>query len=599
MRKKGSYVSLAAGMAVGGTLVGAAEGLYREAGVIYATFLYGALWSAAGLGLAACLTVLWSRKRDTPLFGAGLMLSLCASALILVRFIVIRDVFHEQPGANLKATLMGLAVALVIGLTVFAVSRAVRRTFYYEGVPRAVTWLVPILPLVIFAVLAQAGDDTLPNEAPAAKKLSGRGTILLVVDTLRADEVGPYGASPEATPNLDAFAKRGVVFEDVTAQASWTRPAVASLLTSRHVAGHKTMSKTSILPSSLDTLAEVMQAGGRKTAAVVTNYNLEPGYGFSQGFEQYRYLAPARYLGAPERANRLAAYNVYRVVREKLVTAGREARFFYRDGRTVNALGLEMLDRIGDEDFFLYLHYMEPHDPYFGSEGSFARVTQAHPPASVKDAMLAAYREEITRWDVMFGELLAALEARGLTDRVDIVVTADHGEEFHDHGGWWHGETLYQEQIHIPLIAAGPSFAPSVVSAMTRQIDIAPTLLASAGLTAPAAWEGRSLLDPNFDLEVVISEEDHNGNNLKAIRRGDEKMIIANPDNPRGLAEEEGFDLESDPKEQKPLTTLDGAKLQQLLVTALEAAAAGGAVAEQRDLTPEQEAELRSLGYVQ
>lgn len=599
MRTRGSYASLAAGMAVGGTVVGAAEGLYKDAGLLYAAFLYGALWSAAGIGLAMVLSLLWRRRRETPLFGAGLILSMCASALVLIRFIVIRDVFHEQPGANVKATLAGFAVALVLGLSVFAITRAVRKIFYYEDFPRLATWMVPVVPLLVFAVLTRAGDDALPTASPDAKSLSGRGTILLVVDTLRADAVGPYGAGPEATPNLDALAERGTVFEDVTAQASWTRPAVASLLTSRHVAGHKTMSKSSILPSSLETLAEVMKAGGKKTAAVVTNYNLEAGYGFSQGFDQYRYLAPARYLGAPERANRLAAYNVYRLIREKIVTAGREARFFYRDGRTVNALGLEMLDAIGNDEFFLYLHYMEPHDPYFGSEGNFARVSQANPPPSVRDAMLAAYREEVTRWDTMLGDLLEALDARGLRDRVDIVVTADHGEEFHDHGGWWHGETLYQEQIHIPLVAAGPSFAPSVVSTMTRQIDIAPTLLHAAGIDAPASWEGRSLLDPDFDLEVVIAEEDHNGNDLKAIRRGNEKLILANPNNPRGLNEREGFDLDTDPGEQTPLTTLDGEKLERLLTTGLEAAAAGGAVAEQRDLTPEQEAELRALGYVQ
>ncbi|MEL6546298.1 MAG: sulfatase, partial [Myxococcota bacterium] len=480
-----------------------------------------------------------------------------------------------------------------------------RKVFYYEGIPRPATWSLAVFPIPIFALLTTAGDDALPRAAPEAKPLNGRGTVLVVVDTLRADALGIYGAAEHdgapITPNLDAFSERGVVFDDVTAQASWTRPAVASLLTSRHVSGHQTMRKSAILPDSLVTVAEAMQSSGKKTAAVVTNYNLEAGYGFAQGFDQYRYLAPARYLGAPERANRLAAYNVYRVIREKLITAGREARFFYRDGQVVNAVGMEMLDTIGNEEFFLYLHYMEPHDPYFGKERSFARVAQVHPPAALKDEMLAAYRDEVRRFDQVFGELLTALEARGLRDRVDIVVTADHGEEFMDHGGWWHGETLYQEQIHIPLIAAGPSFAPSRVSDIARQIDIAPTLAAAAGVSAPDSWEGRDLMDASLVVDVAIAEENHNGNELTAIRKGSIKLLNANPNNPRGVPEQEAFDLATDPGEQAalPESKVPLSTLSDLLEQGLKSASEGGAVAEERDLTPEQEAELRALGYVQ
>ncbi|MEM6733189.1 MAG: sulfatase-like hydrolase/transferase, partial [Myxococcota bacterium] len=410
MIERGSYASLAAGMAVGGLVVGLAEALYRDVQLVYASFLYGALWAAAGLAFAIALSVLKRRRSQSPLFGLGIGLAMCPSGFVLVRFAVMRDVLQEHPGANLKATAAGLIAALILALVIFGVTRSLRKVFYYEDLPRLVTWFTAALPLAVFSILALGGDDALPTAPPDPKPLKGKGTVLLVVDTLRADALGVYGASEHdgapVTPNLDAFANRGMVFDDVTAQASWTRPAVASLLTSRHPIAHQTMSKSAILPESLETLAEAMKRGGRKTAGVVTNYNLEAGYGFAQGFDQYRYLAPARYLGAPERANRLAAYNVYRLVREKLITAGREARFFYREGEIVNAVGLEMLDAIGDEDFFVYLHYMEPHDPYFGKDRSFARVAQPHPPASLKDAMLDAYRDEVRRFDRIFGELM-------------------------------------------------------------------------------------------------------------------------------------------------------------------------------------------------
>lgn len=602
---KASYASLATGMAIGGLIVGFAEAVYRGVEWFYASFLYGALWSAAGLGLALLLSLVKRRKKDRPLFGVGLAIAMCSSAFVLVRFVVLRDVLQEEPGAQLQAAGAGLGAALVLAVVVFTTTRAVRKVFYYEGIPRVATWAVAVFPLPVFALLAFGGDDALPTTAPDAKPLNGRGIILVVVDTLRADALGVYGAPPHddapVSPNLDAFAERGVVFDDVTAQASWTRPAVASLFTSRHVSGHKTMSKSAVLPDSLVTLAEAMRDGGKKTAAVVTNYNLEAGYGFDQGFDQYRYLAPARYLGAPERANRLAAYNVYRLVREKLVTAGREARFFYRDGAVVNAVGVEMLDRIGNDEFFLYLHYMEPHDPYFGKSRSFARVAQVNPPVGLRDEMLSAYRDEVHRFDVFFGQLLAAVEARGLQDRVDIIVTADHGEEFQDHGGWWHGETLYQEQVHVPLIAAGPSFAPARVSDLARQIDIAPTLTRLAGVDAPEDWEGRDLLDATQSVEVVFAEEDHNGNDLTMVRKGAIKLINANPGNPRGLPEQVAFDLERDPEEQNPLSEneVPTEKLTSLLEAGQKASAEGGAEAQERELTPEQEAELRALGYVQ
>lgn len=602
MRKRESYGSLAAGMALGGLLIGSAEGLYREVGLFYSALLYGALWSVAGVGLAAVLSVLYSRKSESPLVGWGMIIALGSSSAVLVRYIVIRDVFAEQPGASWKASLAGLLAGLLLSGIVYIIGRMAGRIFYYDGVPRFVAWSVPALCVAVFAVLTRAGDDAMPRDFPPPSPLKGRGVVLLVIDTLRADALGSYGARDSKgvspTPHLDAFAQRGMVFEDVSAQASWTRPAMASMMTSRHPSGHNTMQKTSVLPDALPTLAEVMKEGGHKTAGVVTNFNLEAGYGFAQGFDHYRYLAPARYLGAPKRANRLAAYNVFRVIREKLVTAGREPRFFYRSGETVNALGLRDLDEIGDEPFFLYLHYMEPHDPYFGPDGSFARVANAHPPAEQRDAMRAAYQHEVSRFDAQFGRLMAALDARGLRDRVDVLVTADHGEEFQEHGGWWHGETLYQEQIHIPLLAAGPSFASGVTSALARQIDIAPTIAALVGLEAPSSWEGRSLLDPTATVDDALAEENHNGNDLASLRTGTKKIIIANPDNPRGLPERVVFDLASDPGEQNPLEG-DDQTLQDELVAARRKAAEDGANAENRDVTAEQEAELRALGYVQ
>jgi len=426
-----------------------------------------------------------------------------------------------------------------------------------------------------------------------------------VIDALRADALGAYGAPAHrgepATPNLDELAKQSLVFMDVSAQASWTKPAMASLMTSRHVSAHATMSKPAMLPGSLPTLASALNGAHVATAAVVTNYNLEQGYGFDHGFERFEYLPPARYLGAPPRANRLAAYNVYRLLRERFLKHSREARHFYRPATTVNARGLAMLDEVGNNDFFLYLHYMEPHDPYFSVEGpSWAKVSDPNPPATWAPKMQAAYRDEVRRADAAVGDLWRALVARGLGDRVTLIITADHGEEFAEHGGFYHGTSLYEEQLHVPLFIHGPDVAPGLNTTLARQIDIAPTVLARLGRKAPDSFEGRDLLGTTPPATMTLAEEDHEGNVLTALRSGTRKLILANPDNPRGLKPAELYDLAKDPNEKQSIHA-DSAAVEALS-TALRAAQSqaqkGGASAATRPLDDAAEAELRSLGYM-
>lgn len=527
------------------------------------------------------------------------------SAMVLVRFIFLRDVLLESPSASLKALGAGGVAAVLVLVVVLLAVRAASRRLRLDIFSGAGTWVVPVLVLVGFAIHTGAGDDVLPQAPPEPQALSGGGVVLLVVDTLRADVLGAYGAGDHrtgpASPQFDALASRGRLFQDLSAQASWTRPAVASLLTSRHASGHDTMSKAAALPPSLPTIASELQKAGIKTGAVVTNYNLEDGYGFGRGFDDYRYLPPARYLGAPPRANRLAAYNVYRVFREKIFKSAREPRHFYRDARTVNAVGLEILDRIGDSSFFLWLHTMEPHDPYFDIDGtSYAKVSDPHPPAEWAERMRLAYRDDVRRFDESLGNLLGALEARGLEERTTVIVVSDHGEEFGDHGGFYHGVTLYEEQLHVPLVIAGPGITPGVDETLARQIDIAPTVLARFAVEPPSSWEGRDLLGDGEAPLTSLAEENHEGNVLASIRKESLKLIVANADNPRGLQAEEMYDLAKDPGEQ---TNVAGAaetvaSLRNELLELKTAAAVGAAKADEVEMTDEQRAELRALGYI-
>lgn len=599
-RQVGSFV---AGATLGGLITGAAEATYRGVELIYAMLLYGALWALLGLvaGLAVALLGRWVWRRPATA-DVGLSLALGLSGLVLVRFIVLRDVLAEAPSSRWLALGAGLFAAALLGVAGLAAAPLLRA---FDRAPLR-GYALAAAAIFAFVILSLRGDDPLPAQiAPATRPLRGEGVILVVVDTLRADALGAYGAplhrGAPPSPRFDRFAASGLLFRDASAQASWTRPAVASLMTSRHASGHGTMAKNAMLPSTLPTIASELEAAHIRTGAVVTNYNLEEGYGFDRGFQEFRYLAPARYLGAPARANRLAAYNVYRLVRERFWRTGREVRHFYRSAQTVNALAFDMLDRMGDGRFFLWLHYMEPHDPYFSIEGrSFARVSDPRPAHESAAAMHDAYRDDVRRADAAFGELLDGLRERGLGERTTVILVADHGEEFGEHGGFYHGQTLYEEELHVPLAMQTPGAAPREVTSIARQIDIAPTVLGRFGVPSPASWEGHDLLGASVAPDVSLAEEDHEGNRLQSIRRGHHKLIVANPDNPRGLAPVERYDLSTDPHEQAPLSTSDSVahELHGTLQAAVESARTGGAVAKTRELDAEAEAQLRALGYV-
>jgi arylsulfatase A-like enzyme len=181
-----------------------------------------------------------------------------------------------------------------------------------------------------------------------------------------------------------------------------------------------------------------------------------------------------------------------------------------------------------------------------------------------------------------------------------LILVGDHGEEFAEHGGFYHGTTLYEELLHVPLIVQGPGLEPRTVSGLARQIDVAPTVLARLGVQPPATWEGRDLFGATPLPEVTIAEEDHEGNLLRSIRQGAKKLILANEDNPRGLKPVELYDLVQDPKEQYVRQAPSEVEtLSQTLTEHQAQAKKGGAAAEKKPMDADAEAELRSLGYVQ
>ncbi|MDI7269936.1 MAG: sulfatase, partial [Myxococcota bacterium] len=375
-----------------------------------------------------------------------------------------------------------------------------------------------------------------PAARPAAVA-AGPNIVFVMIDTLRADALGAY--NPEragATPAIDSLARDGVLFEQAFVQASWTRPSVASVMTGRFPTAHGAVHKDDALPDAAPTLAELLRDRGWATAGIVTNYNLAPAFNYQQGFEEYVYLEPRRLFGASDVGAKLALYEILRKVHARRLTGAHDVDRYYQDARRTTDEALAWIDRhrrSGDaRPFFLFVQYMDPHDPYFAHDGSGEAYGQAlapNPPREKLDRIIELYHGEVSFTDRHVGRLLDGLRDLGLYDPAIVVVWADHGVELQEHGGWWHGTTLYDEQVHVPLIVKQPAAEGAAAAARpgTRVqtwvslIDVPWTLLRWAGHAADdlaaLGYVGADLFMPRAG-PVVFMEQDHQGNVLRALR---------------------------------------------------------------------------------
>ncbi len=325
------------------------------------------------------------------------------------------------------------------------------RTVEEFEIPGHVDFPIPVSSLQRVVVSLQArgvpgpsgGDAGIRLVRPAIRSTSSpklsetpprveRPNILLyVIDALRADHLGCYGYS-SPSPRIDAFAQQATLFETAYAQSSWTKSSVASIMSGLLPRAHTANRRGDALPPGIDTLAERLNRLGYATAGFVTNPNLASAFGFDQGFDTYELLVEED----PQRG--------------------------YIRSDALNLRGIEWLEnRRPAEPFFLYMHSMDPHDPYLSgaSKGEPAdaigtmefmtaledgRIT---PSNEIRKRLLELYDSEIAFNDQHFGRLLDWLQRVELYGSTLIVLVSDHGEEFEDHGWWRHGKTLYQEQL--------------------------------------------------------------------------------------------------------------------------------------------------------
>jgi len=455
-----------------------------------------------------------------------------------------------------------------------------------------------------------ADSASLANASEAGTEVRRPNIIIYLIDTLRADHLSLYGYPRPTSPRIDAFSHDAVVFTQARAQTSWTRTAVVSLFTGLLPQAHGVNRREDALAPSLETMAERLGGEGYSTLGFITNGNVSDSFGLEQGFDHYQYLR--------ESSDRWSVHQLSDRLNWWV--------FKWFEDRKIRIPGSDA----GHEPFFLYLHSTDPHGPYTPPE-PFYHLFAAHvdravgqidnvhaistgrknaPPGTAND-FIDLYDAEIAFNDHQFGLLLDRLKAEGLYDSTLIIMLSDHGEEFFEHGDWEHGKTLYDEQLHIPLVVKLPhgEGAGMRIDAPARQIDVLPTLLDYLGMEIPSSLDGRSLL-PLLESEGASAEVPVSLAYLLLGKRhldsatGRGYKLIRDLSKDRGGRQEELYRLAEDPGEQHDVGTTErvaGGFLRQALeelrrdlrLRSREVAP------EKAEISEELRQQLEALGYVQ
>ncbi|MCX6639839.1 MAG: sulfatase [bacterium] len=603
------------------THFGTAPALFS--GILFACVAYGILGGLIGIGINSILQVLpfhQDRKNNRRLLSTTILsASLSINLFLIFIFRAFRDYHAEKVRVTEPMGLLTIVVLLLGAGVVFVLARFI----FNRILPALLDWLMSskgffatlgvliIVGLILQVTLSKETEAvSLPYSPQGQSRLAEKSNVIMImVDTFRPDWLGCYGNSDVSTPNIDALAKDGVRFSTVYAQATHTKPSTAALLTSRYPSEHRAIHKNDVLPPSVTTVAEVFNKAGYYCGGIVTNVNLAPIYNFQQGFNEYTYLPPKYLFGANEAASRTILYGVLRLIRMKLAHS-LWVQHFYRSGETVTGYVGDFINREKDKKFFLFVHYMDPHDPYFEhpfNGKGFSRAAMPNPDPKFAAPFKANYTQEVEYMDGWVGKVIQQLKGDGLYDNSLIILTSDHGEEFYEHGGWWHGTTLHEEQVRVPLIIKWPGGleAGSVRESLTRSIDITPTALDIAGLDKPEAMRGIGLFQPDLQMTYTpsaFSEADHEGNVVRMLRVGQWKYIQTNPENPRKQPPQQLFNLEVDPGEQNNLVTADPARakeMQALLQSQYQEILAAREQGAKSDLDRDTQERLRALGYTQ
>jgi len=378
----------------------------------------------------------------------------------------------------------------------------------FPRVPCRILWLAPLVLVFILAGYLQLGRKKpvgLTQSTPQVQRLRdaarGANVILVVLDAARADHFGCYGYPRDATPNCDRLAREGMVFKNHFTHAVETKPSTTSLFTSQYPDTHLAYGER-LQFKGVFTLAQGLGEAGYHTALFSQNGYASPIWGVGLEFHE--------------------AFH-----KPQLGAAGRTVPNIWQPEALLEQIG-PWLERHPREPFFAYVHFMPPHDPYIPPLEMYYRFYEQTPPQAwqspypFEEVELEARRRQkpydqhlyLNRYDSNLlyadwavGQLEQMLQAAGILDRTLLIITADHGEAFGEHGYLGHVTSAYDESTHIPLILRfpGPKAPSGTITGLTQVVDILPTL---------------------YDLlEIAIPKEGIQGRTLLPLMAGDAKEV--------------------------------------------------------------------------
>jgi arylsulfatase A-like enzyme/Tfp pilus assembly protein PilF len=427
--------------------------------------------------------------------------------------------------------------------------------------------------------------------APQSGACSGCNVLLITIDTLRADRVDAFGGTRQLTPVLDSLASEGLRLTRTYASAPLTLPSHASIMTAASPPIHGVRNNSLFrLGDRLPTLASVLKSAGYRTGAFVGAFVLDARFGLNRGFEVYddRYGEnrpgdPAE--GAERRGEDVVKPAIAWITNpQSQSTPSNPQSQSTRSNPQSNPQPV-----IRNPQWFAWVHLYDPHEPYRAPQPYASRYEP--------------YDAEVAYTDAMVGRLVDALRAAGELDRTLVVVAADHGESLGEHGELTHGVFVYESTMRVPaFLWAGSRIGQRAYDGVTRLIDLAPTMLDLLGVSAPATFEGQSLLPavnaprsgrPPVYVEAMDANLTRNWAPLTGLVAGGYKLI--------DLPVPELYDLGADPGETTNLFSHDSERartLEALLRDRVAQLAAQSAAPAHVTLDAGARQRLQSLGYV-
>jgi arylsulfatase A-like enzyme/tetratricopeptide (TPR) repeat protein len=378
--------------------------------------------------------------------------------------------------------------------------------------------IVVLLAVSVAAILAWRilpGQARLPSSTPV---------LIVTIDTLRPDALG-FVAGRNETPRIDALARSGVAFGNAVSATPLTLPSHTSLMSGRYPARHGIRDNGQVLPESVHVLAERLRENGYATGAFVSAYVLRAMFGLDRGFDHY----------------------------DDELTEGKEGWLDRPAAQTIDA-ALPWIEAHRNEPWFVWIHLYDPHTPYA-------------PPADFAGSdPHSNYEGEVRYVDRELGRLLDRLAE--WQEHPLIVLTADHGEAFGEHGEEEHGLFIYDTTTLVPLIFQHDRIPPSQPSGQPRLVDVTPTILDLLGITDSDQPDGISLVPALLGESLIIpdaySETFHPwttyGWSPLAALHHDGWKVIDGPD-------PELYDLRSDPMEKKNLVQHEAARADRLILS--------------------------------